>query len=74
MKKAILATIFILGSLILNVHKNEVLTVKKIMSDSVYLGEVPDNIRWNENSTTFYFDWKPMDKKQNSVLNFPSEI
>jgi len=70
MKKAISVTIFILGSLILNAQKNEVLTVEKIMSDSIYLGEVPDNIRWNENSSTFYFDWKPMDKKQNSVFKF----
>lgn len=67
MKKAIPFIIFVLHSLIAYTQQSDVLTVEKIMSDSVYLKEVPDNIVWKENSNTLYFDWKPMDKKQSSV-------
>lgn len=67
MKNIILITIFILQCIFGYTQKSEILTVEKIMSDSVYLGEVPDNIVWNENSNSLYFSWKPMDKKQSSI-------
>jgi dipeptidyl aminopeptidase/acylaminoacyl peptidase len=73
MKKAIPFIIFVLHSLIAYTQQSDVLTVEKIMSDSVYLKEVPNNIVWKENSNTLYFDWKPMDKKQSAVYEFSIE-
>ncbi|TLP71231.1 S9 family peptidase [Maribacter sp. ACAM166] len=67
MKKVIAITIFVLQCLLVYTQKDEVLTVEKIMSDSVYLRKVPDNIEWNENSSNLYFNWRPIDKKESSV-------
>lgn len=67
MKYVIAITLCILQCLNINAQKSEVLSVEKIMSDTVYLGEVPENILWNENSSSLYFTWKPMDKKQTAV-------
>ncbi len=70
MKKIISIVFFNLFSLLLCAQKGEILTVEKIMSDSIYLGEVPDNIMWKENSKVLYFNWKPMGKKQSSNYEF----
>ncbi|SDB48567.1 Dipeptidyl aminopeptidase/acylaminoacyl peptidase [Flavobacteriaceae bacterium MAR_2010_188] len=67
MKKLIAITFFVCQYVIVYTQNSESLTVEKIMSDSVYLGEVPDNLEWNEDSKTLYFNWRPMDKKQSSA-------
>ena len=73
MKKEISIIIFTLQFLFAYTQNSDVLTVEKIMSDTVYLGEVPDNIVWNENSNSLYFSWKPMDKKQSSIYELSLE-
>ncbi len=63
-----LSVIFsVLGCFILHAQKNEVLSVEKIMSDSVYLGKVPEDIQWDENSAQLFFTWRPMGEKQNAT-------
>uniref|UniRef100_UPI003262F330 S9 family peptidase n=1 Tax=Gelidibacter sp. TaxID=2018083 RepID=UPI003262F330 len=46
---------------------NSTLTVEKIMSDRVYLGETPTEVRWSEDSKRVLFKWRPMDKENNAV-------
>ncbi len=57
----------VLGCFIFHAQENETLSVEKIMSDTVYLGEVPEDIQWDENSEQLYFAWRPIGKKQNSI-------
>ncbi|MEH6681082.1 MAG: prolyl oligopeptidase family serine peptidase [Sediminicola sp.] len=74
MKKIITVIIYIQGSLSLFAQQGkEVLTVEKIMSDTVYVGEVPSNIRWNADSRTVYFDWRPMDGPKYEVYGLSME-
>lgn len=66
--KTLLSVIFIVsGCIMLSAQENQGLTVEKIMSDTVYLGEVPENLQWDENSERVYFSWRPMDKKKSEV-------
>lgn len=40
------------------------LSVEKIMSDTVYIGEVPDDLQWSRNSDSLFFRWKPFGQEK----------
>lgn len=65
--KSPVVVFFVLGCFLLHAQKNETLSVEKIMSDTVYLGEVPDHIQWDENSAQLFFAWRPMGEKKNAT-------
>src|SRR5690606_7434275 len=67
MKTLLSVIFFVTGCIMLSAQENQGLTVEKIMSDTVYLGEVPEDVQWEENSEQLYFSWRPMDKKKSGI-------
>ncbi len=47
----------------------KVLTVSRIMRDASWIGNLPSNVFWSEDSKTVYFDWNPGNKNDDSLYS-----
>lgn len=58
-------SMFFLYGVVCNAQLNSSLTVEKIMSDTIYLGDSPSDIQWSDDSKAIFFNWRPVGQKDN---------
>lgn len=73
MRRILAISYFILSNFVCNGQQTAALTVEKIMSDTVYLGESPTSFRWSDNSKSLSFEWRPFDQKERSIYEIGIE-
>lgn len=66
---------FNIGIIGANGQKNNIsdLSIEQIMQGAKFVGNLPDNIKWADNSKQFYFNWNPKNAFSDSLYSYNIE-